>query len=429
MTTTSPLPPRISAAVTALKEGKPVIVLDDEGRENEADVIAAAQTMTEEWLAWTIRHSSGVICVPLTEERADALRLPFMVRNSEDPFRTAYTVSVDASSDITTGISAADRLKTIRVLDDPSARAEDLQRPGHVFPLRAKDGGVLTRRGHTEAAVDLCRLAGLSEVGVISELVHDHGPVMRADAADELAKKYDLPIVTIDEMANYLADLTSKQNGVTDAADPAALSPHSTPRITLIAHASLPTAHGPFTLYGYRDEATGVEHAALVAEHESAEPVVRVHSECLTGDALSSLRCDCGPQLNQAMRVVSERGGAIVYLGGHEGRGIGLTQKIAAYALQDGGLDTVDANVELGLPVDSREFSASAAILHNLGLTNITLLTNNPEKVTALENYGVTVTKRESLYVGVSAHNEKYLRSKAERLGHTYEQPVEGVLP
>src|SRR5690625_1265183 len=189
MTITSPLPPRISAAVAALKAGKPVIVLDDEGRENEADVIAAAQTMTEEWLAWTIRHSSGVICVPLTEERADALRLPFMVRNSEDPYRTAYTVSVDASSDITTGISAADRLKTIRVLDDPSARAEDLQRPGHVFPLRAKGGGVLTRRGHTEAAVDLCRLAGLSEVGVISELVHDHGPVMRADAADELAQK------------------------------------------------------------------------------------------------------------------------------------------------------------------------------------------------------------------------------------------------
>ncbi len=410
---------KISAALAALQQGKPVIVLDDASRENEADVILSAATATEKWVAWTIRHSSGVLCVPLTNQRADELALPPMVQDSQDPYGTAYTISVDADRGITTGISAADRLRTMRVLADPQSDATDLRRPGHIFPLRAKEGGVLTRRGHTEAALDLCQLAGLPPVGLLCELVHDHGPVMRADAAHELAAEYDLPILTIEELAEYrVASSCGGGNGVANGA-PSKIA--STSRVTRVSDAILPTAHGTFTAIAYHDEMAGVDHLALVADHANSERVVRVHSECLTGDALGSLRCDCGPQLNQAMRLVAERGGAVIYLSGHEGRGIGLSQKIAAYALQDTGLDTVDANLELGLPIDARHFGAAAAILQDLGLDDITLLTNNPQKVAQLEAHGITVKKRESLYVGVGAHNDRYLRSKAERLGHKYE--------
>lgn len=398
---------RLDAALKALRAGRPVIVMDDEDRENEADVILSAATATEEWLAWTVRHSSGVICVPLSNTRADQLALPPMVDSNADPYGTAYTVSVDAATGITTGISAADRLRTIRLLAADKTTAADLRRPGHVFPLRAKDGGVLERRGHTEAAVDLCRLAQLPAVGVICELVHDAGPVMRSDAARDLAARHDLPVLTIEDLAKYRAHTTS---------------------VTREAEAILPTAHGSFKAIAYHDEAAGVDHLALVSDHADSQRVVRVHSECLTGDALGSLRCDCGPQLNSALRTVSQRGGVVIYLGGHEGRGIGLSQKIAAYALQDSGLDTVDANLELGLPVDSRQFGAAAAILKNLGIDDITLLTNNPHKVAELQTHGISVKHRESLYVGLGAHNDRYLRSKAERLGHRYESDAASEL-
>jgi len=409
---------KIAAAVEALQQGKPVIVLDDASRENEADVILSAATVTEQWVAWTVRHSSGVLCVPLTNERADELALPPMVDDSEDPYGTAYTVSVDAASGITTGISAADRLRTIRVLANEQRDATDLRRPGHIFPLRAKEGGVLTRRGHTEAAVDLCQLAKLPAVGLICELVHDHGPVMRTEAAHQLAAEHNLPVLTIEELVEYR--VAQGQAGAIEqtAAAPSEIVNNS--RVTRVADAILPTAYGTFTTIAYHDELAGVDHVALIADHADSQRVVRVHSECLTGDALGSLRCDCGPQLNQALRLVAERGGAVIYMTGHEGRGIGLSQKIAAYALQDTGLDTVDANLELGLPVDSRQFGAAAAILQDLGINDITLLTNNPQKVAQLEAHGIAVEKREPLYVGVGAHNDRYLRSKAERLGHEY---------
>lgn len=392
---------RVDSALRALRAGRPVIVMDDEDRENEADVILSAATATEEWVAWTIRHSSGVLCVPLRDSRADQLALPPMVENSEDPYGTAYTVSVDAATGITTGISAADRLRTIRLLAGEETTAADLRRPGHIFPLRAKDGGVLERRGHTEAAVDLCELAQLPPVGLICELVHDDGPVMRSDAARELAARHGLPVLTIEDLVAFRGQTATVSRG---------------------ADAILPTAYGTFKAIAYHDAIAGVDHLALVSDHAHSQRVVRVHSECLTGDALGSLRCDCGPQLNSALRLVSERGGVVIYLGGHEGRGIGLSQKIAAYALQDSGLDTVDANLELGLPVDSRQFGAAAAILKDLGIDDITLLTNNPQKVSQLRAHGIAVAQRESLYVGVGAHNDRYLRSKAERLGHKYDK-------
>lgn len=389
----------IDAALAALRAGRPVLVLDDRDRENEGDVVLAGQTLSPTWLAWAIRHSSGYVCAPMPSAYADRLGLPLMVADNRDPLRTAYTVTCDAAAGITTGISAADRARTIRLLADAAAGPEELVRPGHVVPLRARDGGVLERRGHTEAAVDLCRLAGLAPVGAIAELVHDDGSMMRAPAVEALGAEHDLPVLTI-------ADLVAHRER------------HD--RVAPLAQTVLPTAHGRFGVRAYADRRTGAEHLALVSPRGLAgdAPLVRVHSECVTGEALGSLRCDCGPQLDAALAATARHGGAVVYLRGHEGRGVGLADKLAAYALQDDGLDTVDAQTTLGLPVDGREFGAGAAILHALGLRRVRLLTNNPDKVSALAGAGIEVAEVVPSIAGGTPENERYRRAKHERLGH-----------
>lgn len=405
MTTASHKPglSSIEDALEALRAGRPVLVLDSEDRENEGDLVLAAATTTEEWMAWTIRHSSGYLCAPMPAEVADRLELPLMVRDNRDPFRTAYTVSVDAASGVTTGISAADRLRTVQVLAGADSQPADLIRPGHILPLRAKHGGVLTRPGHTEAAVDLTRLAGLPPVGVIGELVHDDGRMMRYDAVVALGGEHGLPVITIERLIAWRQQ-------------------HD--RVERLATTRIPTGHGTFTAHAYRDVITGDEHVALVSARglrgtRASGPVIaRLHSECLTGDAFGSLRCDCGPQLEASMARVGRDGGVVVYLGGHEGRGVGLVDKLRAYAEQDRGADTVDAQTALGLPVDAREYAAGAAILHDLGAGEVVLLTNNPDKVAALRHFDIDVVAVERLHTQVVAENEGYLATKRDRLGH-----------
>lgn len=406
----------VEQAIEALRAGRPVLVADSPGRENEADVVLAAQSATPEWVGWTIRHSSGYLCAPMTSERADALELPLMVPHSQDPRRTAYTVTVDAAHGVTTGISAADRSRTLRVLADPASGPHDVIRPGHVLPLRAVPGGVLHRAGHTEAAVDLCRLAGLEPVAGIAEVVHDDGSMMRLPAAAALAREAGLVLLTIEDLVAW-----RREHG---DVDPAGTASPPERRVHHTGSARLPTAFGTFTVHGYRDLRTGAAHVALVADPQRAPgvpaqpPLVRVHSECLTGDAFGSLRCDCGPQLEASMERVAADGGAVVYLRGHEGRGIGLLAKIEAYALQDAGRDTVEANLDLGLPADRREYGAAAAILTDLGLGTVRLLTNNPAKVTGLNAHGVVVDQVLPLEVGRTPENEAYLRTKAASMGH-----------
>lgn len=399
----------VESALAQLREGRPVLVADSRQRENEADFIIAAQTATVDWVAWGIRHSSGYLCAPMPGPTADALNLPLMVPNSQDPRRTAYTVSVDAASGVTTGISAGDRLRTLQVLATPDATPGDVIRPGHVLPLRAVAGGVLHRPGHTEAAVDLCRLAGLEPVGVIAELVNDDGTMMRLGGASELADREGLILMTIADLIEY-----RKVKGD----EPLAIEP-APHRVVFEGEAQLPTKHGAVTVRAYRDARTGEEHVALVAPpHEGITPLVRVHSECLTGDAFGSLRCDCGPQLDRAIERIVNEGGAVVYLRGHEGRGIGILAKVQAYALQDQGRDTVDANTDLGLPVDRREYGAAAAILAEMGLNSIRLLTNNPAKVEGMRASGIEVVERVPHHVGATAENALYRQTKVDRMGH-----------
>lgn len=389
----------IEDAFEALRAGLPVLVTDDEDRENEGDVIMAAATATTAWMAWTIRHSSGYICAPMSESRADALKLPPMVADNHDPHGTAYTVTVDAASGVTTGISAADRAHTIRTLAQEGSLPTDFNRPGHVVPLRARNGGVLVRGGHTEAAVDLCRLAGLAPVGAIGELVHDDGSMMRLPAVLELGAQFKLPVVTIAALIAW--------RQLND-------------RVERLAETLLPTAHGQFRVLGYRDRLTGDEHIALVSPQGlvGRAPLARLHSECLTGDVLGSLRCDCGGQLERSLERIAAEGGVLVYLRGHEGRGVGLLSKLQAYALQDVGFDTVDAQTELGLPVDAREYAAGAAILADLGAVSVRLLTNNPTKVNAMRDYGIDVVAVERLSMVPGVHNAEYLRTKRDRMGH-----------
>ncbi len=408
----------VEQALAELRAGRPVLVVDSPDRENEADVVLAAELATPEWVAWTIRHSSGYLCAPMQAARADALELPLMVPQSQDPRRTAYTVTVDAATGVTTGISAADRTRTARVLADPASGPVDLIRPGHVLPLRAVAGGVLHRAGHTEAAVDLCRLAGLAPVGIIGELVNDDGTMTRLPETAALAQAEGLVVLTISDLIAWRTEHGDLPDAAAAAAEHAA-DDRGHRRVHPTHSATLPTRHGDFRVHGYRDLRTGAEHVALVAAGGLAEqPVVRVHSECLTGDAFGSERCDCGPQLDAALDLAAREGGAVVYLRGHEGRGIGLLAKIEAYALQDQGRDTVEANLDLGWPADRREYGAAAAILSDLGVSRVTLLTNNPAKVAGLTAHGIEVAEVRGLEVGRTPHNEAYLRTKATAMGH-----------
>ncbi|PSK98637.1 GTP cyclohydrolase II /3,4-dihydroxy-2-butanone 4-phosphate synthase [Haloactinopolyspora alba] len=397
----------VERAIADIRAGRAVIVVDDENRENEGDLIFAASRATPELMGFMIRHTSGVVCVPMPAAELDRLKLPPMTYVNEDRKGTAYSISVDARHGTTTGISAADRAQTARVLADSATEAFELTRPGHLFPLRAVDGGVLRRPGHTEAAVDLARLAGLSPAGAICEVVHDDGSMMRAPALREFADEHGLAMISIEDLIRHRRR-TERQ-------------------VERVATTRLPTVHGTFTAHAYRDMVDDIEHVALVmgdvtgADPDAGdEPVLaRVHSECLTGDSFGSLRCDCGPQLQAALAMVAAAGrGTVVYLRGHEGRGIGLVHKLQAYALQDGGLDTVDANVELGLPADSRDYGTGAQILADLGVRSIALMTNNPAKLTGIEGYGLKLAERVALPVSANPENLRYLTTKRDRMGH-----------
>ena len=402
----------IPTALEALRAGRPVIVADDEGRENEGDVVMAAQFASREWIAWTVRHTSGYLCAPMTGEIADRLGLPLMWSDNQDPRGTAYTVSVDAADRLSTGISASDRAHTLRVLADPESTPESVIRPGHVLPLRAVDGGVRERDGHTEATVDLLKLAGLTPVGVIGEIVEDDGEMMRLPGLLELGAEHDVPVITIEDLLRFMAERRCE-------ADPqAVVEIPETSRVDFEVETTVPTAHGVFRVRAYRDRSTGADHIALVSGEPADGAIVRVHSECLTGEAFGSLKCECGPQLDAALDTIRDQGGVVVYLRGHEGRGIGLINKLRAYRLQEDGLDTLDANLRLGLPADARDYGAAAAILRDLGIGRVRLLSNNPEKARQLEARGITVDEMVPLVVGVGSHNEGYLGAKRDRMGH-----------
>jgi len=402
----------IDVALQALRDRKPVIVVDDEGRENEGDLIMSAQLATAEWVAFMVRHTSGYLCAPLTAERADDLGLPLMVLENQDERQTAYTITVDAADRSTTGISADDRAHTLRVLGDPASDASSLRRPGHIVPLRAVEGGVRTRPGHTEAAVELMQLAGLEPVGVIGELVEDSGEMRRLPSLIAFGEEHDLPVITIADLIDYL-----DAGGIPTACGG---DNEESARVSFEVETNVPTRYGTFRIAAYRDRQTGADHVAIIAGDELADgALVRVHSECLTGEALHSLKCECGPQLDDAMQqIVRDGSGMVVYLRGQEGRGIGLINKLRAYRLQEDGLDTLDANLALGLPADAREYGAAAAIIRQQGVRSIRLLSNNPLKREALEQHGIEVQELVPLLVGVGAHNEHYLEAKRDRMGH-----------
>jgi 3,4-dihydroxy 2-butanone 4-phosphate synthase/GTP cyclohydrolase II len=409
----------IPEALDALRAGRPVIVADDEGRENEGDAIMAAQFATREWLAWIIRHSSGYVCAPMTAATADRLELPPMVERGEDPRGTAYTVSVDAASHVTTGISAHDRAHTLRTLADPASGPSSVIRPGHVLPLRAVDGGVRMRPGHTEAAVDLLTLAGLEPVGVIAELVEDEGDMMRLPALIELGRRAELPVITIADLVAFIEANPDAAGACDRSPAPAAES-----AVRFEVETTIPTTHGSFRVRAYRDRETGADHVAIISGEPRDGAIVRVHSECLTGEAFGSLKCECGPQLTAALDEIDRSGGIVIYLRGHEGRGIGLVNKLRAYRLQEDGLDTLDANLALGLPADARSYTAATAILDELGISTVRLLTNNPEKVRQLEARGIAVSERVPLVVGVGEINAAYLDTKRDRMGHQLDRVI-----
>lgn len=394
----------VDAAVAALTEGRMIVVVDDEDREDEGDLVVAADLVTEEQMAFLVAHTTGIVCVPLSDDRADRLNLPLMVAHNEDTHGTAFTVSVD-HVDTGTGVSARDRARTARAVADPTTAPSDLRRPGHVFPLRARAGGVLVRQGHTEAAVDLLRLAGRPEVAVISEIVDTDGSMRRGERLRAFADEHGLPIVSI-------AELVRHRKATERTIEP-------------ISESALPTRAGSFRAVAYRSTVDGLEHLALVlgdvaaAGRSSQGVLVRVHSECLTGDVLGSLRCDCGDQLDSAVQAIVDEGcGVLVYLRGHEGRGIGLAHKIRAYALQDDGMDTVEANLAQGLPVDARSYGIGAQILADLGVRRLRLITNNPAKYGGLEGFSLTIVGRVSLPTTVTDQNLRYLSTKRDRMGH-----------
>ena len=394
----------VEEAVEAIARGEIVVVVDDEDRENEGDLIMAAEHATAEKIAFFVRHTSGLICVPMTGDRLDELDIPLMVSHNTEAQRTAFTYSVDFRHGTSTGISAADRAATIQALIDPACRPADLARPGHIFPLRYADGGVLKRAGHTEAAVDLARMAGLYPAGVLCEIVNEDGTMARVPDLLEFREEHGLKMISIAELIRH-----RRQNEKL---------------VKRIAEARIPTQWGDFTCYGYESVLDGEQHVAMVRGAVQGEDnvLVRVHSECLTGDIFGSLRCDCGVQLDAAMaRIAEEELGVLVYLRGHEGRGIGIGHKLRAYSLQEAGHDTVDANVELGLPIDNREYGIGSQILVDLGITTMRLMTNNPAKYGGLEGFGLEVVERVSLESVPNPENINYLRTKRERMGHLLE--------
>jgi 3,4-dihydroxy 2-butanone 4-phosphate synthase/GTP cyclohydrolase II len=391
----------VPEAIHALQQGKMIIIVDDEQRENEGDLMIAAEKVSAEAVNFMAREARGLICVSLTEKRSDELALPLMVHDNTSHFQTPFTVSVDAKRNTTTGISAFDRAETIRCLIDPASRPDDLSRPGHIFPLRAKDGGVLVRTGQTEASVDLARMAGLTPAGVICEIMREDGTMARMPDLEAFSARHGVPIITIEEIIKYRVQ--------TDTL------------VELVSEAALPTRWGDFTIKAYVDRVQQETHIALTqGELGGDEPVLaRVHSQCLTGDTFGSLRCDCGPQLQAAMRLISrEKRGALLYLLNQEGRGIGLTSKIKAYKLQEQGLDTVQANVRLGFKPDQRDYGIGAQILRQLGLKKLRLITNNPAKYIALAGYGLEIVERVPLEVEPVKENLDYMRTKKEKMGH-----------
>ncbi|MFD9337467.1 bifunctional 3,4-dihydroxy-2-butanone-4-phosphate synthase/GTP cyclohydrolase II [Streptomyces sp. NPDC060028] len=395
----------VEQAIRDIAAGRPVVVVDDEDRENEGDLVIAAEMATPEIIAFMMSECRGLICAPMEGPELDRLELPQMVQHNTESMQTAFTVSVDASGahGVTTGISAADRATTLRLLAGGVSGPADFVRPGHIFPLRAKPGGVLVRGGHTEAAVDLARLAGLRPAGAIVEIAGEDGVMLRLPELIPFARKHGLTIISIEDLIAYRRS--------------------AEPTVRREAQVSLPTTFGEFTAYGYRSTVDGVEHVALVhgdiAAADGTDILVRMHSECLTGDIFQSQRCDCGPQLHAAMeRITAEGRGVVVYLRGHEGRGIGLLSKLRAYELQERGRDTLDANLELGLPADARDYAAGAQILADLGVHSVRLLTNNPDKSAALVRHGIEVSDREAMPMEAGEHNLRYLRTKRDRMGH-----------
>ncbi|MFD4243733.1 bifunctional 3,4-dihydroxy-2-butanone-4-phosphate synthase/GTP cyclohydrolase II [Streptomyces sp. NPDC058525] len=393
----------VEQAIRDIAAGRPIVVVDDEDRENEGDLVIAAEKATPEIIAFMMSECRGLICAPMEGTELDRLQLPQMVQNNTESMQTAFTVSVDASAahGVSTGISAADRATTLRLLADGTSEPADFVRPGHIFPLRAKPGGVLVRNGHTEAAVDLARLAGLRPAGAIVEIAGEDGVMLRLPELIPFARKHGLTIISIEDLIAYRRS--------------------AEPTVRREAEVSLPTAFGAFTAYGFRSTVDGVEHVALVHGEigDGTDVLVRMHSECLTGDIFASQRCDCGPQLHASMeRIQTEGRGIVVYLRGHEGRGIGLLSKLRAYELQERGRDTLDANLELGLPADARDYGAGAQILADLAVRSVRLLTNNPDKAAALVRHGIEVSGREAMPVEAGEHNLRYLRTKRDRMGH-----------
>jgi len=391
----------VETALDAVRAGRMIIIVDDEERENEGDLMVAAEKVTPQVVNFMARHGRGLICLPLTRERLDDLQLPLMVSENTAPFQTAFTVSVDAKAGVTTGISAHDRARTVLVAIDPATKPDDLARPGHVFPLQAKEGGVLSRAGQTEAAVDLARLAGLTPAGVICEVMNEDGTMARMPQLEEVSQRFGIPILTIAELIRYRMK-------------------HET-LVRKLDETDLPTSRGRFRLHVYEDTIRGEHHVALVKGDVGEGPpvLVRAHSQCLTGDTFGSVRCDCGEQLRLSMEMVEREGrGVVLYILNHEGRGIGLANKIKAYAIQDKGADTVEANRKLGFKPDQRDYGIGAQILVALGVRRIRLITNNPRKFVGLAGYGLEIVDRVPLEVPPNSCNLRYLRTKKEKLGH-----------